>query len=175
MVRAHIDEEAALSQCARSIAGGRSQLLRHGVIRPPAEATGYRLAALHSRAGQTQHIWHCQGCQNSVKAARSAKDFPRQILRRRGYRLAANIGQESDRLGLSVAKAEEVQVVSWVVSGALGLQRLPNEPIHHADGVRLEAQNLLHRVGLGIPWAQSSHSDHGNALRSRESSCLVTS
>ena len=32
---AHVDEEAALSQCTRSIAGGRSRLLRHEVIGAP--------------------------------------------------------------------------------------------------------------------------------------------
>ena len=54
-LRAHVDEEAALSQCARSIAGGRSQLLGHEVIGAPAGATEYRLTELHSRAERSQH------------------------------------------------------------------------------------------------------------------------
>ena len=51
MARAHIDEEAPLSQRASSIAGSRRRLLRHGVIGAPAEAMGHRLTDLRGKAG----------------------------------------------------------------------------------------------------------------------------
>ena len=42
-------------------------------------------------------------------------------MRSNGFCMASNTGHKSDLLGLSVAKAEEVQVVAWMVRGALGL------------------------------------------------------
>ncbi len=50
----------------------------------------------------------------------------------------------SAALGLPIAQAEEVEVVSGVVRRSLGLECITYQPVHHADGVRLPGKNLLH-------------------------------
>jgi len=49
-----------------------------------------------------------------------------------------------DTLGILIAQAEEVEIVSGVVGRALGLECIAYQPVHHTNCVHLPGHNLLH-------------------------------
>ncbi len=61
-----------------------------------------------------------------------------------------NLHDRASLQRLAVAQAEEVEVVAGMIGRAARFQRLADEPVHHADGMRLEPQNLLHRAALRV-------------------------
>lgn len=139
---AHIDEEAPLLESAPSVGGQCGRLLRLWVIWPPAGMANHHIIDSLQRGALTGD--QTSDTDATLRATAQSGSGPWQAL----MMLRHVLGRDAQRL--SVAQAEEVEVVSGVVWRVLGLERLPNQPIHHADGICLPGQNLLHRVTLRV-------------------------